>query len=317
MANAFVRDYQASTGWSHAYGSNLLNEVHAAFSRDDQYSTPTGSVHPALPTVLLVPSGGDSGGGGTNFQLGNAGFAGGRTNEALWQLSDHVSYLRGNHTFKFGIEFMHTHVTDLAFGGFDPDAQAQNGTFRGTYTFTDLSKFALGIYDNFFQSTGQPKFSFGVPYVGFYVHDTYQIRPSLTLDLGVREDFQVYPQPRENPAFPITGQFPNRYQRVAPRFGFAWQPLDKTVVRGGFGLFYENFNGLNYRNSVISNGTLSQQASVTYVYGANGSQIPNQQTAVFPNQITDPSQFSASNISLVDPHFRVPGHPARELADRA
>jgi hypothetical protein len=306
LANAFVRDYQVSTGWSHAYGSNLLNEVHAAFSRDDQYSTPTGLVNPALPTVLLVPSAGESDGGGTNFQLGNAGFAGGRTNEALWQLSDHVSYLRGHHTFKFGVEFTHTHLTDLAFGGFDPDAQAQNGTFRGTYTFTDLSKFALGIYDNFFQSTGRPKFSFGVPYVGFYVHDTYQIRPKLTLDLGVREDFQVYPQPTENPAFPITGQFPNQYQRVAPRFGFAWQPLDKTVVRGGFGLFYENFNGLNYRNSVVSNGTLSQQASVTYVYGANGSQIPDQQTAVFPNQITDPSQFSASNISLVDPHFRFP-----------
>jgi hypothetical protein len=306
LANAFVRDYQASTGWSHAYGSNLLNEVHAAFSRDDQYSTPTGLVNPVLPTILLVPSGGESGGGGTNFQLGNAGFAGGRTNEALWQLSDHVSYLRGKHTFKFGVEFTHTHLTDLAFGGFDPDAQAQNGTFRGTYTFTDLSRFALGIYDNFFQSAGQPKFSFDVPYLGFYIHDTYQIHPGLTLDLGVREDFQIYPQPKENPAFPITGQFPNQYQRVAPRLGFAWQPWDKTVVRGGFGMFYENFNGLNYRNSVVSNGTLSQQASVTYVYGANGSQIPNQQTAVFPNQITDLSQFSASNISLVDPNFRFP-----------
>ena len=302
LANAFVRDYQVSTGWSHAYGSNLLNEVHAAFSRDDQYSTPTGLVNPALPTVLLVPSAQ----GGTNFQLGNAGFAGGRTNEAVWQVSDQVSYLRGKHTFKFGVEFTRTHLTDLAFGGFDPDAQAQNGTFRGTYTFTDLRNFALGIYDNFFQSAGQPKFSFDVPYLGFYAHDTYQIRPRLTLDLGVREDFQVYPQPKLNPAFAITGQFPNQYQRIAPRFGFAWQPGSKTVVRGGFGMFYENFDGLNYRNSVISNGTLSQQASVTYVYGANGSQIPNQQIAIFPNQITDLSQFSASNISLVDPHFRFP-----------
>jgi hypothetical protein len=305
LANAFVRDYHASLGWSHAYGSNLLNEVHASFSRDDQYSTPTGLVDPSLPTVLLMPAGGESV-AGSNLQLGNAGFAGGHTNEALWQLSDHVSYLRGRHTFKFGLEFTHTHVTDLAFGGFDPDAQAQFGTFRGTYSFSNLSNFALGIYDNFFQSTGQPRFSFDVPYAGFYLHDTYQIHPRLTLDLGVREDFQVYPQPNENPAFPLTGQFPNQHQRIAPRLGLAWQLLRKAVIRGGFGMFYENFNGLNYRNAVVSNGLLSQQASVSYNYGDNGSQVPNQQVAVFPNQITDLSQFSASDISLVDPRFRFP-----------
>jgi hypothetical protein len=305
LANAFVRDYHTSTGWSHAYGSDLLNELHASFSRDDQYSTPTGLVNSHLPTVLLSPSGGESE-AGSNLQLGNAGFAGGRTNEALWQASDHVSYLRGKHTFKFGAEFAHAHVTDLAFGGFDPDAQAQFGTFRGTYSFSSLTNFALGFYDNFFQSTGQPRFSFNVPYLGFYLHDTYQIHPRLTLDLGIREDFQVYPQPKMNPAFPLTGQFPNEYERLAPRFGFAWQPLERTVVRGGFGMFYENLNGLNYRNAVISNGLLSQQASVSYNYGDNGSLIPNKQTAVFPHQITDLSQFSASDISLVDPHFRYP-----------
>ncbi|MBZ5663577.1 MAG: TonB-dependent receptor [Acidobacteriia bacterium] len=305
LANAFVRDYHASAGWSHAYGSNLLNEIHASFSRDDQYSTPTRMVNPVLPTVLLSPPGGeDESGGGSNFQLGNAGFAGGRTDEAIWQISDHVSYLRGKHTLKFGVEFTRTHLTDLAFGGFDPDAQAQNGTFRGTYSFSSLQNFALGIYDNFFQSTGQPKFSFNVPYVGFYFHDTYQIRPRLTLDLGIREDFQVYPQPNQNVAFPLTGQFPNQYQRLAPRVGFAWQPAEKTVVRGGFGMFYENFNGLNYRNAVVSNGLLSQQASVSLDYDPNLA--PNQQQAVFPNQISDPSLFSAPDISLVDPHFHFP-----------
>jgi len=305
LANALVRDYHGSTGWSHAYGSDVLNELHASFSRDDQYSTPTGQVAPGLPTVLLTRGGGESE-AGSKLELGNAGFAGGRTNEALWQMSDHVSYLRGKHTFKFGAEFTHTHVTDLAFGGFDPDAQAQFGTFRGTYSFSSLSNFALGIYDNFFQSTGQPKFSFNVPYLGFYLHDTYQLRPRLTLDLGIREDFQVYAQPKMNLAFPLTGQFPNQYRRLAPRFGFAWQPLNRTVVRGGFGVFYENLNGLNYRNAVISNGLGSQQASVSYNYGDNGSSVPDQQSAVFPNQISDLSQFSASDISLVDPHFRVP-----------
>jgi hypothetical protein len=295
LANAFVRDYHASAGWSHAWGSNLLNEIHASFSRDDQFSTPTGMVNPVYPTALLE-------GESSDFQLGNAGFAGGRTDEAIWQLSDHVSYVRGRHTFKFGVEFTRTHLTDVAFGGFDPDAQQQNGTFRGTYSFPDPPSFALGIYDNFFQSAGQPKFSFNVPYFGFYFHDTYQIRPRLTLDFGVREDFQVYPQPNENPGFPLTGQFPNQYQRIAPRFGFAWQPRDKTVVRGGFGKFYENLNGLNYRNSVISNGLLSQQASASLNY--DPTLAPNKQQAVFPNQVSDPSLFSASDISLVDPHFK-------------
>ncbi|HWZ81063.1 MAG TPA: carboxypeptidase regulatory-like domain-containing protein [Terriglobales bacterium] len=302
LANAFVRDYHASAGWSHAYGSSLLNELHGSFSRDDQFFTPTGLVDPHLPAIV-VSSGGDAEAGGA-LQMGNAGFAGGRTNEALWQISDHVSYLRGKHTFKFGVEFTYTHLTDLAFGGFDPDAAKQNGTLRGTYSFSNLSNFAIGKYDTFVQSTGQPKFSFNVPYLGLYIHDTYQLRPGLTLDLGLREDFQVYPQPKENSAFPLTGQFANQYQRVAPRFGLAWQPLDKTVVRAGLGMFYENLNGLNYRNAVVSNGLLSQQASAIVTF--DGSLPADQQKAIFPNQISDPSLFSTSNISLVDPHFRFP-----------
>jgi hypothetical protein len=135
LANSFVRDYHASFGWSHAFGSSLLNELRSSFSRDDQFSTPTGLVDPVLPSVVLLTRGGE-GAGGSKLELGNAGFAGGRTNEALWQLSDHVSYLRGKHTLKFGAEFTRAHVTDLAFGGFDPDAQAQNGTFRGTSSFS-------------------------------------------------------------------------------------------------------------------------------------------------------------------------------------
>jgi hypothetical protein len=108
----------------------------------------------------------------------------------------------------------------------------------------------------------------------------------------------------KNPSFPLTGQFPNEYRRSSPRFGFAWQPGEKTVVRAGCGRFYENFHGLNYRNSVVSNGLLSQPASVSLAL--NPALPPNQQAAVFPNQVSDPSLFSASDISLVDPHFHFP-----------
>jgi len=296
LASAYLRDFQAAVGWTHAFSGNLLNEFHVSYARDNQYSSPTGIVSPALPSVLLsIPS---------NLELGNAGFAAGRTNEWLWELADRINYTWGKHNFKFGVEGSVTHVTDTAFGGFDPDAQRQNGTLAGTYAFSSFPNFALGIYDSFAQAAGNPVFSFSVPYLGFYAQDTYQLRPNLTLEFGLREDFQVYPQPKENPAFPLTGQFPNQYQRFAPRFGFAWQPFDKTVVRGGFGWFYENFNGLNYRNSVIANGLSSQQSSALVTY--DPTLAPNQQVAVFPNRVNDPALFSAPNISLVDPGFRFP-----------
>jgi hypothetical protein len=301
LADSHVRDYLASAGWTYTINPSLLNEFHASFSRDDQYSPAAGIVSPDFPSVVLsIP---------TNFVLGNAGFAGGRTNEAQWELAERLHYLHGRHHLQFGIEGNRAHVTDSAFGGFDPDAQKQNGTLLGTYSFSSFTNFALGIFDSFSQSAGNPNFSFDVPYIGFYAHDTIQATPRLTLDVGIREDFQVYPQPAANPAFPLTGQFPNRYQRIAPRLGFAWQPMTKTVVRGGFGVFYENFNGLNYRNSVITNGVPTQQSSALISY--DPTLAPNQQAVVFPGRLTADQVFNGSgnalpNISLVDPHFRDP-----------
>jgi hypothetical protein len=296
LANSFVRDYQASAGWTHAFSGTLLNEFHASFSRGEQYSTPTGLVDPNLPSILLsIPS---------DFELGNAGFAGGQTNEVQWELAEGLDYVRGKHSFKFGVEGNRSHVSDLSFGGFDPDAQRQNGTLAGTYAFSSFTNFALGIYDSFSQAAGNPQFSFNVSYLAFYAQDTYQLFPRLTLDFGLREDFQNYPQPQENPAFPLTGQFPNQYRRLAPRLGFAWRAAEKTVIRGGVGVFYENFNGLNYRNTVITNGLSSQQSSVSISY--DGNLAPNQQVPAFPARVTDPSLFSSPNISLVDPKFRFP-----------
>ena len=164
--------------------------------------------------------------------------------------------------------------------------------------------FALGIYDTFSQSSGNPKFSFNVPYLGFYVQDSYRVLPRLTLDLGLREDFQIYPQPKKNPLVPLTGQFPNRYQRLVPRFGFSWEATSKIVVRGGIGMFYENLNGLNYRNSVITNGLSSQQSSALLTYDPRLA--PNQQEPIVPVKITDQSLFASPNVSLVSPDFRDP-----------
>jgi Carboxypeptidase regulatory-like domain/TonB dependent receptor len=296
LANAYVRTFQASLGWTHTFSSRLLDEFHASTSQDNELSTPTG-LAPDTPTVILDSP--------AAFTLGNAAFSIGRVFERQYSLSDRIDYVIGKHTLQFGFDFNRAWDADTNDGGADPNEAVDFGSPLGLYEFPNLEAFALGQYINFSQAAGNPTFSFAVPYYGFYVQDTYRALPQLTLEMGLREDFQVYPQPAENPAFPLTGQYPNQFRRLAPRFGFACQPASKTVVRGGFGMFYTNMNGLNYRNAVISNGLLSQQseASASYVSGP-----PNQQGPTFPNILPgDSPLFSASeDISLVSPQFRVP-----------
>jgi hypothetical protein len=76
-------------------------------------------------------------------------------------------------------------------------------------------------------------------------------------------------------------------------------------VRGGFGEFFTNMNGLNYRNAVVSNGLRSQQSSVSI--GSNTGP-PNQQLPAFPNILPGNSPLfqASSDISLVSPQLKAP-----------
>jgi hypothetical protein len=297
LANDYVHDFQISLGWTHTFSSRLLNEFHAGTSDDNQIATPTGRA-PNTPTIILDSP--------ASFTLGNAPFSVGKVFERQYSISDRVDSVIGRHTLQFGFDYSRAWDADTNFGGADPNADVQFGSFLGSYEFSNLESFALGEYNLFSQASGSPTFSFAVPYYGFYVQDSFRVFPKLTLEFGLRDDFQVYPQPAENPAFPLTGQYPNQFLRLAPRFGFAWQPAPKTVVRGGLGQFFDNMNGLNYRNAVISNGLASQQSSVSSTY--NPALPPNQQVPTFPSIIPGGSSlFQASpDISLVSPRFRAP-----------
>ena len=296
LANAYVHTVQASVGWTHTFSSTLLNEFHTSTSQDNQISTPTG-LAPNVPTLILDSP--------APFVLGNAPFSVGRVFERQYSVADRVDYVIGKHTLQFGFDMNRAWDSDNHDGGADPNEAVEFGSLLGSYEFSNLEDFALGEYNQFSQTSGNPTFSFAVPYYGFYVQDSFRALPNLTLDMGLREDFQVYPQPAENPAFPLTGQYPNQFRRLAPRFGFAWEPVSKTVVRGGFGDFYTNMNGLNYRNAVVSNGLASQQSSVNASYTSGP---PNQQLPTFPNILPGNSPlFQASpDISLISPQFRVP-----------
>ena len=65
--------------------------------------------------------------------------------------------------------------------------------------------------------------------VAFYGQDSWNVRPNLTLNYGLRYELDDRREP-----------LPSDKNNLAPRFGFAWDPWNnrKTVIRGGYGIFY-------------------------------------------------------------------------------
>ncbi len=292
LANNFVRDHHATLHWTHTFGPTLLNDIHASFTRDDQRATPSGLISSNLPQLSLFSP---------QFMfLGNANYAVSDTKEYQWQINERITYATGRHSLDFGFDFDRTRVSDF-----------YAGNFFGSYTFFTPIDFALGKYGSFTQNTGNPLFPFTFPYYGFYAQDKFQVSKKLTLHLGLREDFQVYPQPQGNTTLgptiaQLTGQFPNHYNRLAPRFGFAWAPRETMVVRGGFGIFRDIFDAINYENSVTGNGLPSRVASTIQFY--DSTVAPNAQTVVFPSSLpaSAPVFLSSSNLSIVSPSFQIP-----------
>src|SRR5277367_1115837 len=227
LANAYVHTFQASLGWTHTFSSNLLNEFHAATSQDNEITTPTGSAG-KTPTIILDSP--------AAFVLGNAPFSVGGVFERQYSFADRIDYSIGKHTLQF--DFNRAWDSDNNDGGADPNEAVEFGSFLGSYEFSNLEDFALGEYNVFSQTAGNPTFHFAVPYYGFYVQDTFRALPKLTIEMGLREDFQVYPQPAENPAHWTVSE-PVSTPGAAPRIFLAARIEDRGARRIR-GLLYQH-----------------------------------------------------------------------------
>ena len=277
-------DHDALVHWTHIFSPTLLLDTHVFYTRNDDSQFPANLVPSGFsPTVSLrSPS---------SFTIGNTAISDVREYE--WGGSEHVTWVKGRHTLDLGADLTHdSNVTTTLTG------------YQGAYTFTSLTAFALGQYSLYSQSSGQPIRRIGFPAYGFYIGDTYKVSTNLTLNLGVRQDWQVYPQPTLNPVVPLTGQFPNDYGRWAPRIGFAYHPLARTVIRGGIGIFRPFLASKNYLDATTSNGLVNLRSSLSLGY--NSALAPNAQTVVFPNILPPTtSLFAASpNLNVIDPGFK-------------
>ena len=102
--------------------------------------------------------------------------------------------------------------------------------------------------------------------LGLYLEDTWRLKPSLTLNLGVRYDLQHVPSPpRPNTATPLLALYTSTLNidtnNIAPRIGIAWNFDKNTVLRAGYGIFYGKTSNSTYYALRVENGVYQQTFS--------------------------------------------------------
>src|ERR1043166_5682153 len=216
--------------------------------------------------------------------------------ERRFQFADSVTYTTGNHTFKFGTDI--NRVRDIDENLF---------TGAGAYSYSNINDFILDYLNfaapgsvtgkvcststraagkcytsNYQQGFGPPRFQFHTIDWAFFAQDDWRVSPRLTLNLGLRWDYEQFPEPfLVNPALPQTANRPSDKNNFGPRIGFAYDVSGdgKTSVRGGYGIYYGRINGTIIINSLINTGLSTGQAVSSVA--ASSSAAP-----IFPNVLT-------------------------------
>ena len=113
---------------------------------------------------------------------------------------------------------------------------------------TSLQSYNLGLPTVYQQGFGDPVISILTPVMAGYVQDKYQITENLTLNIGLRYDMEFQPSSIHRDT-----------NNIAPRFGFAYSPDGRTVIRGGYGFFYAPvFQAVPFIESVLDGTQVSQ-----------------------------------------------------------
>jgi hypothetical protein len=136
---------------------------------------------------------------------------------------------------------------------------------------TALQAFNLGLPTYYQQGFGDPNLTTWAKRFGFYVQDTWKVRPNFTLNAGLR-----YELDGNKPYIPQVDT-----NNFGPRFGFSWDPFNsgKTAIRGGYGIYYGTIDGQVADVAKTLDGTQIAQTFVPLT-GLTGLVIPGTTTPV-------------------------------------
>lgn len=293
-ANAFIEQ-------THIFSSHLVNNLRIGYNRSVLLSSVRGAgarpyyqefglknLSPlpeqwAPPTLAIT----------SFFTVGNRYAPQGATQNRM-QYSDELNYQIGRHHLFLGGELLHTQFDGnwtIQNNGY----YAFNATLTGQYVSgtrkasgSGWADVLLGYPSSAAGATGISVGAFREWQVAGYVQDDWKLTPQLTLNLGMRYDFDNPPNDKNGAAsiydLPsnrvISGTWNTNYGDISPRFGFAYSPEPNTSIHGGFGIYYASspYNFLQFLLAHPPNFvtqslsfTPANVKSVTDVFSANPS----------------------------------------------
>jgi hypothetical protein len=328
FGNDFVKLDYGMAKLDSLFTSRLSNQIRFGYGRELDYET---AQNPTQYTQQhLTPSSGTpvevSLGGSNGFTLGSPyyGYRFAYPDERKWQIGDTASFIAGKHSIRFGTDILHNY--DLQNNLYHGNAQISYSSYlnylsdilrpAGSNGTCDTARTGAGnlpCYDSYDQGFGPTTFDLATTDLAFFVQDDWKVNPNLTLNLGVRYDYEMIPSPYAalaNPLFPEVGNKFSDKNNIAPRLGFAWDPFGHgtTVLRGGYGIFFGRIP-----NSILLNvyyNTGSKQSQVQYT-------LNNTTGPAITNVLTAPPTTGASsapNIQYFDKNFQSPAAHEFDLA---
>jgi outer membrane receptor protein involved in Fe transport len=257
--NSVARTTTFSGSLTSTLTNSVINEFRFQFGRDSEPGQANSDV-----TEARIQTGNGF------LQLGRNNFSPRETTIKRWQFIDNLSYARGAHSFKFGADL-----------NFDRIFNFFPGLFSGQYTFNSYALFASNTPAAFTQNFGGAGTTGATTNpdlndYGFFAQDDWRVNTKLTLNLGLRYDYQKLASPTvNNPSAALAAAGLSTITPVrdannfAPRFGFSYAFDEKTVVRGGYGVFFA-------RTTAIMLGTAHSQNGIQVTgVSLNCTLVPN------------------------------------------
>ena len=326
--------------WLWSPGASFSNELRVAVSRDFEYEEasaplpqePAVGVDGYAPEVAIGPDGLTF---GTPPSLGRRAYP----DERRVQLAEMATWVRGHHQLQMGgdLSLVHDSIDSLSnrVGGFHYDSGGIDGgglvDWITDYTF-NVNAYPNGgcptigsqphyfCFTSFTQSFGQAAVSFDTEEWAGYVEDHWRVRPGLTVNAGVRYEYELLPLPqRPNGALDAvfgergaTSVFPEDRNNFGPRVGAAWEPLGagRGVVRIGYGLFYGRLPGATVRSALVNTALPSSATHVriTPKTITGCPQVANQGFGYPCAYLTAPPSAvgTTTSATVFDRRFRLP-----------